>query len=115
MFFFDTAYFDNALQEKERYSCDSIELVSEEKGTIIGLIDVKLDAGPRSGDDVCSAMIWHVAVQVYYIEARVLTEVDSLFFLAIFQSYFSLVFVLPYFKPYLPHTLVGSYHTATLV
>lgn len=60
--FLDTGYFDNVLPEKEQYSCDSIELVAEEKGAIIGLIDFELNADLCSGDDVKSAMIWHVAV-----------------------------------------------------
>jgi N-acetylglutamate synthase-like GNAT family acetyltransferase len=58
--FLDTAYFDSVEREKEHYEHLSIELVAEEDGELVGLIDVE--------SDVCSdrpgrgAMIWHVAV-----------------------------------------------------
>lgn len=41
--FLDSAYFDNVLKEKEHYQKPSIELVAEENGRIVGLIDVKYE------------------------------------------------------------------------
>ena len=41
--FLHTAYFDNVLQQKERYDNPSIELVAEVDGQIVGLIDIELE------------------------------------------------------------------------
>src|SRR5690625_7556155 len=63
--FLDTAYFDNVLKEKEKYANPAIELVAEEEGQIIGILDVEYEEKERS---VCSrgtglgGMIWHIAV-----------------------------------------------------
>lgn len=63
--FLDTAYFDNVLREKETYENPAIELVAEEEGHIVGLIDIEYEVKERT---VCSrgegrgGMIWHVAV-----------------------------------------------------
>jgi len=63
--FLNTAYFDNVLKEKEKYANPSIELVAEEEGKIIGILDVEYEEKERS---VCSrgtglgGMIWHIAV-----------------------------------------------------
>lgn len=72
--FLDTAYFDNVLQEKERYANPAIELVAKLNHQIIGLIDVECEAEPGT---VCSpspdssvtgnaGMIWHLAVHPDY-------------------------------------------------
>lgn len=63
--FLDTAYFDNVYREKEVYTHPSVELVAEEAGRIVGLLDIEYEL--ESGT-VCSrgegrgAMIWHMAV-----------------------------------------------------
>jgi ribosomal protein S18 acetylase RimI-like enzyme len=52
-------------QEKERYDGPSIELVAEEAGEVVGLIDVECETSPGT---VCEdrpglgGMIWHLAV-----------------------------------------------------
>ena len=53
--FLHTAFHDDVRREKEHYDNPSVELVAEENGEIVGLIDVELD-GEGGG------MIWHVAV-----------------------------------------------------
>ena len=63
--FLETAYFDNVLNQKERYKNPAIELVAEIDGQIVGLIDVEYEKEERA---VCSrgeglgGMIWHIAV-----------------------------------------------------
>ncbi len=63
--FLDTAYFDSVEREKQRYDRPAIELVAEEGGEIVGLLDVECEEEPGT---VCSdrpglgGMIWHVAV-----------------------------------------------------
>jgi GNAT superfamily N-acetyltransferase len=63
--FLDTAFFDNVLRRKETYENPSIELVAEEDGQIVGLIDIEVDTDRNK---ICynqlrpSAMIWHIAV-----------------------------------------------------
>lgn len=63
--FLDTAYFDNVLKEKEIYENPAMELVAEEEGQIVGLIDIEYEMKERT---VCSrgtglgGMIWHIAV-----------------------------------------------------
>ena len=53
--FLHTAFYDDVRREKEHYDKPSVELVAEENGEIVGLIDVELDG--RGG-----GMIWHIAV-----------------------------------------------------
>ena len=63
--FLDTPYFDNVLTSKEHYANPAIELVAEEGGVIVGLLDLECEETPGA---VCSnrpglgAMIWHLAV-----------------------------------------------------
>ncbi|WP_078379981.1 GNAT family N-acetyltransferase [Sutcliffiella halmapala] len=63
--FLDTAYYDNVLQEKERYENPSIELVAVIHNQIVGLLDIEYEEKERT---VCSrgkgigGMIWHIAV-----------------------------------------------------
>lgn len=63
--FLDTAYFDNVLKEKEIYGNPAIELVAEDDGQIVGLLDIEYEVKERT---VCSrgtglgGMIWHIAV-----------------------------------------------------
>lgn len=69
--FLDTAYFDNVLQEKEKYENPAIELVAIEDDQIVGILDVEYEVVERT---VCSrgeglgGMIWHVAVHPDYRE-----------------------------------------------
>lgn len=63
--FLDTAYFDHVLNKKEEYENPSIELVAEENGQIVGLLDIEYEKKELT---VCSrgsglgGMIWHIAV-----------------------------------------------------
>jgi len=63
--FLQSAYYDHVLREKERYGNPAIELVAEQDGAIVGLIDLECETKPGT---VCSdrpglgAMIWHLAV-----------------------------------------------------
>lgn len=63
--FLDTAYFDSVEREKEQYDRPAIELVAEEEGEVVGLLDIECEEEPGT---VCSdrpglaGMIWHVAV-----------------------------------------------------
>ena len=67
--FLDSAYFDNVLKEKEHYQNPSIELVAEENGKIVGLIDVEYE---MENGTVCytkgelGGVIWHIAVLPEY-------------------------------------------------
>ncbi|MFD0712973.1 GNAT family N-acetyltransferase [Paenibacillus sp. GCM10027626] len=67
--FLDTAYYDNVLQEKEKYNSPAIELVAEKNGIIVGLLDVELEKEKGSicsNKEVISGMIWHIAVHPDY-------------------------------------------------
>ena len=63
--FLGSAYFDDVRREKERYANPAIELVAEDSGEIVGLIDVECEERPGT---VCEdrpglgGMIWHIAV-----------------------------------------------------
>ena len=63
--FLGSAYFDDVRQEKERYANPAIELVAEDDGEIVGLVDVECELEPGT---VCDdrpglgGMIWHLAV-----------------------------------------------------
>ena len=63
--FLGSAFFDDVRREKERYANPSIELVAEDGGEIVGLIDVECELSPGT---VCEerpglgGMIWHLAV-----------------------------------------------------
>lgn len=82
--FLHTAYFDNVLQSKETYRHASIELVAEQSGKIVGLIDVEVEDAPKSVCALCSScggMIWNLAVHPDFqrlgIGARLLSEAES--------------------------------------
>jgi ribosomal protein S18 acetylase RimI-like enzyme len=63
--FLGSAYFDDVRREKERYERAAIELVAEDDGEVVGLIDVECEEAPGT---VCSerpglgGLIWHLAV-----------------------------------------------------
>lgn len=74
--FLDSAYFDDVHREKETYENPSIELVAEDDGNIVGLIDVELDTGERpvcSGDET-GGMIWHLAVHPDFQRRGIATD-----------------------------------------
>ena len=63
--FLDSAFFDDVRQEKERYERPAIELVAEENGEIVGLLD--LEYGFEAGSILAErpgrgGMVWHLAV-----------------------------------------------------
>ena len=63
--FLDSAFYDDVRQAKEHYGHDSIELVAESEGEIVGLIDIECEHAPGT---ICESrpglggMIWHLAV-----------------------------------------------------
>lgn len=63
--FLGSAYFDDVRREKERYDGPSIELVADQDGEVVGLIDLECELQPGT---VCEdrpglgAMVWHLAV-----------------------------------------------------
>jgi ribosomal protein S18 acetylase RimI-like enzyme len=59
--FFDTAFFDAVEREKERYDRDAIELVAENDGTIVGLLDLECESDGLSQRPRPGGMIWHLA------------------------------------------------------
>lgn len=67
--FLDCSYYNDVLTQRETYENDSICLVAEENGKIIGLIDAEIEkevgslcvAGKQIG-----AVIWHLAVLPEY-------------------------------------------------
>ena len=64
--FFDTAFFDAVEREKERYGRDGIELVAEDDGTIIGLLDLECESDGLSPRPGSGGMIWHLATHPDY-------------------------------------------------
>jgi ribosomal protein S18 acetylase RimI-like enzyme len=62
--FLGSAYYDDVLTAKPRYDGPSIELVAEDDGIVVGLVDVELEREPGT---VCSdrpglgGMIWSIA------------------------------------------------------
>ncbi|MHA2461347.1 MAG: GNAT family N-acetyltransferase [Candidatus Thorarchaeota archaeon] len=68
--FLDSAYYDDVYREKEHYTSQSIELVAEIEGEVIGLLDIECE---NESHTICSSssdidashlagMIWHLAV-----------------------------------------------------
>jgi ribosomal protein S18 acetylase RimI-like enzyme len=64
--FFDTAFFDSVEREKERYEKPSIELVAEEDGEIVGLVDLECDSNALAARPGRGAMIWHLATHPHH-------------------------------------------------
>lgn len=68
--FLDSAYFDDVLRHKECYERPTIELVAEEGGLIVGLMDVECERepgtvctpGPDVGLSARGGMVWSLAV-----------------------------------------------------
>ena len=59
--FFDTAFFDAVERAKEHYEKPAIELVAEEEGEIVGLLDLECESDGLSGRPGAGGMIWHLA------------------------------------------------------
>jgi ribosomal protein S18 acetylase RimI-like enzyme len=59
--FLDTAFFDSVEREKERYEKPAIELVAEDGGEIIGLLDLECDSDGLADRLGRGGMIWHLA------------------------------------------------------
>ena len=75
--FLGSVYFDDVRQEKERYANPAIELVADEDGEIVGLVDVECEQEPGT---VCEdrpglgGMIWHLAVHPDHQRRGVATD-----------------------------------------
>jgi ribosomal protein S18 acetylase RimI-like enzyme len=59
--FFDTAFFDAVEREKERYDKPAIELVAEDDGAVVGLLDLECDSDGLADRPGRGGMIWHLA------------------------------------------------------
>lgn len=83
--FLDTAYFDDVMNKKETYNHPSIELVAEDDGKIIGLLDIEYETKEKSvctrGDGL-GGMIWHLATHPDYqrqgIGTQLLEKVEEI-------------------------------------
>lgn len=63
--FFGSAFFDAVEREKERYEHPAIELVAEDDGEIVGLLEMECEETPGtvlSNRPGLGGMIWHLAV-----------------------------------------------------
>ena len=60
--FFDSAFFDDVARNKERYEKEAIELVAEQNGAIVGLLDLECESEGLSDRPGTGGMIWHLAV-----------------------------------------------------
>ena len=60
--FLDSAFYDAVEQTKEHYEHPAIELVADEDGAIVGLLDVECEAPALADRPGRGGMIWHVAV-----------------------------------------------------
>lgn len=83
--FLSTAYYDNVLQEKEKYKHPSIELVAIHQSKVVGLIDVEYETEKNqvcTGERGLGGMIWHLAVHPDYqrlqIGQQLLHRVENL-------------------------------------
>ena len=83
--FLGSAYFDDVRRDKEQYANPAIELVADEDGDVVGLIDVECELEPGT---VCEdrpglgGMIWHLAVHPDHqrrgVAGALLTEAERL-------------------------------------
>ena len=81
--FLDCSYWNDVKTEKEVYTHPAISLVAEERGQIIGLLDLELDS-----DDIVypdygrGAVLWHMAVLPEYrrqgVAAKLWNEAEKL-------------------------------------
>jgi GNAT superfamily N-acetyltransferase len=59
--FFDSAFFDAVEREKERYDQRAVELVADDDGVIVGLLDLECESDGLSDRPGRGGMIWHLA------------------------------------------------------
>jgi ribosomal protein S18 acetylase RimI-like enzyme len=65
--FLDCSYYNDVKNKKEEYNHPSICLVAQENNSIVGLIDIKIDADDLAcNGDERGAIIWHMAVMPEY-------------------------------------------------
>ena len=82
--FLDSAFYDAVEREKERYLHPAIELVADDGGEIVGLLDLEVELEPAVLADRPGrgGMIWHLAVhpdhQRQGIAASLLEEAERL-------------------------------------
>jgi ribosomal protein S18 acetylase RimI-like enzyme len=60
--FLGSAFWDAVEREKERYEHPAIELVAEDKGEIVGLLDVECETPALADRPGAGGMMWHLAV-----------------------------------------------------
>ena len=60
--FLGSAFWDAVERSKERYEQPAIELVAEEDGAIVGLLDVECETPALADRPGRGGMIWHLAV-----------------------------------------------------
>ena len=60
--FLGSAFWDAVEREKERYERAAIELVAEDGGAIVGLLDVECETPALADRPGAGGMIWHLAV-----------------------------------------------------
>ncbi|GKX29184.1 N-acetyltransferase [Vallitalea longa] len=74
--FFDCSYYDDIVRKKPTYQNETIDLVAEEKGTIIGFIEVEIE---KKIKDVCylhgelGGVIWNLGVLPEYRNKNIAT------------------------------------------
>ena len=72
--FLDSSYYNDVLTSREVYSNDSICLVAEDNGKIVGLIDAEIE---KEKGDLCvsgkehGAVIWHLAILPEYRRQKI--------------------------------------------
>lgn len=60
--FLGSAFWDVVEREKERYERAAIELVADDDGVIVGLLDVECESAALADRPGVGGMIWHLAV-----------------------------------------------------
>jgi ribosomal protein S18 acetylase RimI-like enzyme len=60
--FLGSAFWDAVERDKERYEHPAIELVAEDKGEIVGLLDVECETPALADRPGVGGMMWHLAV-----------------------------------------------------
>jgi ribosomal protein S18 acetylase RimI-like enzyme len=60
--FLGSAFWDAVEREKERYEHPAIELIAEDNGALVGLLDVECETPALADRPGVGGMIWHLAV-----------------------------------------------------
>ena len=80
--FLGSAFWDAVEREKERYDRAAIELVADDGGGIVGLLDVECESPALADRPGAGGMIWHLAVHPDHqrrgIAAALLAEAERL-------------------------------------